>query len=576
MSSTQTSTVTFVSFNCKNVIRSVDCIRRLCDTADIVALQETWLLPHDISFLGTIDDNFAYTGVSAVDTSAGVLRGRPYGGVAILWRKSLLTSVSVIKCSSVRLAAIKIVHKERSLLVVSVYMPTDSSENIPEFTECLSEISAIVESSGVEYVYILGDFNAHPGERFGCELINHCTEQCWSCVDLDLLPANTYTFVSEAHGCRRWLDHCIVTSAARNSVTHVSVVYDTFWSDHYPVVLKCNIDVITPKIAHSSYSTNDVIWGERDSSQIDKYREYCHANLRSINFPLELTSCADRMCSDGRHRQTIDELYTNIICILTESAKISSKSKNSNKKNKHVIGWNKHVRDAHRYARECLQKWQHYGKPSAGPIYMNMVESRRVFKSKLKWCQNHQQQIKMDIIAEHRASKDFKRFWKATNKLSPKLSLPVSVAGIHEPSEIAKAFQSHFRVESPLGPTAAVFGDECGTDRLNVRFSAKDVDRVIKGMVRGKSPGHDHLSIEHLQCAGVHLPRVLSLLYNVFVPVIKNKSGDPSDLSNYRPISLATVVAKVLDSLLDQHLSRHVKLSDAQFGFQPGLSTESS
>ncbi|KAL0881932.1 hypothetical protein ABMA27_001691 [Loxostege sticticalis] len=43
-----------------------------------------------------------------------------------------------------------------------------------------------------------------------------------------------------------------------------------------------------------------------------------------------------------------------------------------------------------------------------------------------------------------------------------------------------------------------------------------------------------------------------------------------------KPISLATVVAKVLDSLLDQHLSRHVKLSDAQFGFQPGLSTESA
>ncbi|KAL0841056.1 hypothetical protein ABMA28_014821 [Loxostege sticticalis] len=86
-----------------------------------------------------------------------------------------------------------------------------------------------------------------------------------------------------------------------------------------------------------------------------------------------------------------------------------------------------------------------------------------------------------------------------------------------------------------------------------------------------KSPGHDGLSIEHLRHAGVHLPRVLALLFNmclvhsylpaelmktIVVPIIKNKTGDISDRSNYRPISLATVIA------------RH--------GFKRGLSTESA
>ncbi|KOB66381.1 reverse transcriptase, partial [Operophtera brumata] len=83
---------TFVSFNCKSVKRNIDFVRTLCQSADIVALQETWLLPHDISLLGTIDQDFAYTGKSAVDTSAGMLRGRPYGGLAILWRKSVFRS----------------------------------------------------------------------------------------------------------------------------------------------------------------------------------------------------------------------------------------------------------------------------------------------------------------------------------------------------------------------------------------------------------------------------------------------------------------------------------------------------
>ena len=126
---------------------------------------------------------------------------------------------------------------------------------------------------------------------------------------------------------------------------------------------------------------------------------------------------------------------------------------------------------------------------------------------------------------------------------------------------------------------------------LNVRFSAKDVATVIKGMTRGKSPGYDYLSIEHLQHAGVHLPRVLAMFYSlclshshlptelmktIVVPIVKDRTGDTSDLANYRPISLATVLAKVLDGLLDRHMATRIELHDAQFGFRPVLSTETA
>ncbi|XP_026322729.1 uncharacterized protein LOC113232273 [Hyposmocoma kahamanoa] len=62
----------------------------------------------------------------------------------------------------------------------------------------------------------------------------------------------------------------------------------------------------------------------------------------------------------------------------------------------------------------------------------------------------------------------------------------------------------------------------------------------------------------------------------VVVPIVKNKTGDFSELSNYRPISLATIVAKVLDSVLDGYLKGHLRLNNAQFGFRSGLSTESA
>lgn len=106
-----------------------------------------------------------------------------------------------------------------------------------------------------------------------------------------------------------------------------------------------------------------------------------------------------------------------------------------------------------------------------------------------------------------------------------------------------------------------------------VRFSAKDVALVIKNMTRGKSPGHDSLSIEHLVHAGPHINRVLAMFYSlcvshsylppdlmktVVVPIVKDKTGDVADKNNYRPISLATVAAKVFDGFLNTQLSKYI------------------
>lgn len=118
--------IRIASFNCKNVITSMEYFRRLCCSADVIALQETWLMPHDLPILGSIDKEFAFTGTSAMDTSDGMLRGRPYGCVALLWRKSLLQKVSVVKCSNVRLFAIKIYLTDRNALFFTVYMPTNT------------------------------------------------------------------------------------------------------------------------------------------------------------------------------------------------------------------------------------------------------------------------------------------------------------------------------------------------------------------------------------------------------------------------------------------------------------------
>lgn len=583
---------TLVSYNCKNIKRSMECVKTLCKSADVIALQETWLLPYDINVLGDIDVNFSYTGKSAVDLTAGLLRGRPHGGVAILWRKSAFRNVTVVKCRSERIVAIKIVTGAgREMLVMCVYMPTDLTVNLPEFTQCLGEMNAIIQDNNIEVVFMLGDFNAHPNTPFCSELLDFCKDNNWICADLVKLgmSSETYTFQSEAHGCKRWLDHCVVTESAWQSVVNIKVCNDVYWSDHFPLQVNCNLDVIKAKIEINSYVFNNIVWGVRELEEIKQYHDICNNNFKDIMFPDELHECADSMCQNLQHRSVIDNLYNNIVNILSHASESSHSPTVRKPANvKCVHGWNKHVRDAHRQARLDYQVYVLAGKPADGPLFNKMCESRRVFKARLKYCQNNQDQIQMDILASQHSAKKFNKFWKGTKRLNGRTSLPVCVDGISDAKGIANSFKDYFQVRSPL---LRGIDTEYGPIEKPIGFSSKDVAHIIKNMKRGKSPGHEGLSVEHLQHGGVHLYRVLAMFYTfcirhsylpsdlmktVVVPIVKNMSADVSDRKNYRPISLATIIAKVFDGLLDRKLDCIVTLQDTQFGFREGLSTESA
>lgn len=166
----------------------------------------------------------------------------------------------------------------------------------------------------------------------------------------------------------------------------------------------------------------------------------------------------------------------------------------------------------------------------------------------------------------------------------------MSVSGLTDPEQIANLFMDHFSVKSPLGRSNYVQDAGTGVNRLT-KITTESISKTIMSMTRGKSPGHDGLSIEHLQSAGPHLPRVLCMFFNlclshsympdnmmrtVVVPIVKNKTGDNADKNNYRPISLATVISKVFDSILNTQLNVYVQQHDNQFGFKPGLSTETA
>ena len=65
-------------------------------------------------------------------------------------------------------------------------------------------------------------------------------------------------------------------------------------------------------------------------------------------------------------------------------------------------------------------------------------------------------------------------------------------------------------------------------DFLEAPFSVPEVAKCIKGLNKGKSPGFDFVTAEHLQYAGVNFVRALTLIINrifelEFIPIFEGE-----------------------------------------------------
>ena len=113
------------------------------------------------------------------------------------------------------------------------------------------------------------------------------------------------------------------------------------------------------------------------------------------------------------------------------------------------------------------------------------------------------------------------------------------------------------------------------------------LDEALKRIPDGKAHGPDDIPVELLRHLPENIRRLLAGLFSTFVNDCKtpdawrhcriftlHKTGDVSRCSNYRPISLQSVVYKTFSSILTHRLSKWVEdnhlLSNSQGGFRRG------
>ena len=262
----------FASFNCRSVKNSVDELKSLCVNHDVICLQEHWLLPFDLDYLNCIDSNFTSFGSFAIDVEAGVLNGRPYGGTAILFRRSLSACVNRVKCNNHRITAITIGMSINGsafpVLLASVYMPVNDPtvQSDDEFEFVCGSLNALIEDCNVLGYILCGDFNFNidsPRHKYIC---NSLTSKEAMLADEMLLAKHSFTYVSDCHSTVSWLDHVIVNRYLFSKISNFNILYGTVSSDHRPVSFVLNANVV---LNNSSKMSETVVHDWMASNQDD-------------------------------------------------------------------------------------------------------------------------------------------------------------------------------------------------------------------------------------------------------------------------------------------------------------------
>ena len=121
------ATVSFMSFNCTGLCNDVN-VKFLSDqlnnkSVDIGMIQETWLSEDRENILSSVNANYMFCAQSGMDTRRDIMKGRPYGGVAIMWHKRIAGTILPSKSNSNRMCAVIMKPSDQfKILIVCVYI----------------------------------------------------------------------------------------------------------------------------------------------------------------------------------------------------------------------------------------------------------------------------------------------------------------------------------------------------------------------------------------------------------------------------------------------------------------------
>ena len=591
--------INVVTFNCNGFKSSIPEVTELTKKYDIIGLQEIWLCQSELHILSSTFHKVIGSGSSPNNPNLGLTVGRKYGGVAFLYNEDL-KNVRCINYNEDWILGLEITNNEKTILILNIYLPYECNDNNDAFLECLGKIQSIIQSSNNQCIYMIGDFNANlvmsNGKNksvFGEYLKNFAKDGQYVISDLNLLPSNSYTYVSYSWNTYSWLDHCVSTAAGHNSIKNIEILYNYISSDHKPMKIEIDFKKV-PHVKNNNHVTpNKINWNNIKSKKRLQYKMETRKRVEGIKLPTKLLHCADINCKSSECKHQIDSFYNDIVNSLSSASNRVFQYDGKNIKRRDAVsGWNVYVKESHTLAREAFQQWHEAGKPRLGPVAETIRKTRLHFKYALRFCRRNKDMHTSDALASKLLSKNKNDFWKEVNRVkNHKPTFTTTLNGVTGEQNIANVWKSYYSDIFSSVPSSN--GELPYLNQLDdtdyTSFSFHDVSLAIDSLNSGKSADCNGISVEHIANSDDRVIVLITLCLNsmmkhgylpslfmqsVITPIVKNKNGDISDTSNYRPITVASTISKILEKILLEQIKPVVMLSANQFGFKKKHSTD--
>ena len=352
-----TGIIKVASFNCRGLGRHTrDFINEMLDKGDIdiLMLQETWLIESNLQSLANIHDGYFGYGITSIPKS-DLLVGRPYGGLAFLWKKDLTLNMNfkVMETDSDRVLYMIVTMQHGELLLINLYLPVDNrSMTVVDntFENCLTIMESVIVSHNHSDLIVGGDCNTdfHRRNAHSRYLENIIIRNDMVCVWNLQNIAEQYTYMAPNMTYGSCIDHFFVFENRSSAVSDLCVVGDSLNpSDHSVIVLTYKLDYIVRcqhKGKHESVTSNRIAWHMVTKHMYQQFASQVAAIIETLQLDQlsELFLCNNVACTDTGHIGLIEDC----ICMLNDIMVIVAESifPKRSKKKKKLPYWNERIR----------------------------------------------------------------------------------------------------------------------------------------------------------------------------------------------------------------------------------------
>ena len=547
------NTFSVVHFNIQSISDKLDIIESEFCNFDIICLTETWLDQRTSNNTLSLNEYNLHRRDRVGDNHGGIC---VYATQNIYSRRRYDIERPNIECVWIEAS----VHNKK-ILIGTFYRPPNSAQ---EVLSSIEDSISLAFDTNIQHILITGDFNldilkqsSHKKVLDLCQhfsldqLINeptHHTESSSSIIDL-FLTSNK---------------NIILLSGVGDPVLDQNIRY------HCPVYCVLKFDKLTTPVYTRHiwlYDRADYESFSRDLNDIDRN------SIKSND---------------------IDEYANNLTECITKLAKKHIPNKDIKIRKSDPAWLTTDIKRLMRKRKRLYDKYKRSKNITDFEIYKNIRNKVTFEIRKSKKCQIEKlsEKLKSNEI-------DQKDWWKTLKSFitseQPSTFPPLCKDDIVYTNDNDKAniLNQFFTDQTILDDSNASLpsSNQIPPDKLeSISISAYEVEDILKTLKTGKAAGPDSIDNRLLKEFARPLSAPLTDLFNFSLSTGKVpslwkqanvtpvfKKNDPSDVSNYRPISLLNTIGKVLEKIIHKYiynfLKEHQVITTLQSGFIPGDST---